>query len=293
MSDIPELQKFDALNGRTFLVCVGAMKCATSWIYHYLATLPGVLVSPLKELHFFNAKFASNALSDMEAIAINRLQYHIGQEGDPVHNLKWRPAYQASVDRVQMIYDDNAYFAHFARLVTPGIRTFCDITPAYSTVGPDGFAWMRDFCATQDIRLRILFVMRDPVDRLWSQLRHITHANPATKLTDRWAEALQSPRIMARTDYRYTLQDIDAVFPADDVLYLFYEDLFGEPALRRLADFADAPYQPGKPEVVRNRTGLTLDLPAEARDTFRTTLAAQYDYCRTRFGDRLPASWMA
>ena len=114
MSDIPELQKFDALNGRTFLVCVGAMKCATSWIYHYLATLPGVLVSPLKELHFFNAKFASNALSDMEAIAINRLQYHIGQEGDPVHNLKWRPAYQASVDRVQMIYDDNAYFAHFA-----------------------------------------------------------------------------------------------------------------------------------------------------------------------------------
>lgn len=292
MPDIPQLQKFDALRGRTFLICVGAMKCATSWIYYYLADRPGIAVSPLKEVHFFDVKFASNALSDAQAMAMARLRYHLQQEGDPATNLALRPAFHAAVDRAQMIYDDNAYFAHFARLSTPETRTLCDITPAYSTLGPAGFAYLRDFCASQDMRLRILYVMRDPVDRLWSQLRHITHASPDSRLTDRWAEALQSPRIMARTDYRYTVQDIDTVFPAEDVKYLFYEDLFTEPALRGLCAFADAPYAPGDTATVHNRTELALDLPEEVRDAFLTALAPQYAYCRERFGDRVPAGWM-
>jgi hypothetical protein len=280
------------LEGKTFLICVGAMKCATSWIYHYLAQLPGVVVSPLKEVHFFDARYSYHALSDMEAMALRRLAHHIAQEGDPIHNLKRRPAYQASVDRVQMIYDDNAYFGHFARLCWPDTTTICDITPAYSTIGPDGFRHMREFCAVQDMAVRIVFVMRDPVDRLWSQLRHITHANPEVNLTERWAEALQAPRVMARADYRHTIQDIDAAFPAADVLYLFYEDLFDEAALRRLCAAADAPFMPGDPDTVYHQTELRLDLPDEARIAFRAALAQQYDFCRERFGDLVPCAWM-
>jgi len=292
-SDIPRLQKYDALDGKTFLICVGAMKSATSWLYHYLGALPGVAVSPLKELHFFSTKFQANALSDMDALAVKRLGFHVEQEGDPVANLLRRPTFRASVDRVQMIYDDDAYFGHFARLCTPETRTVCDITPAYSTIGPVGFAYMRDFCASQDVRLRILFVMRDPVDRLWSQLRHLTQVNSKADMTGKWAEALQAPRIMARADYCGAVWDIDEAFPAEDVLYLFYEDLFGEPALSRLCAFVGAAYRPGDPDEVHNRTELWLKLPDDARDAFRRALASQYDFCRERFGDMVPSTWLA
>ncbi len=292
-SEIHRLQKYDALDGKTFLICVGAMKCATSWLYHYLATLEGVAVSPVKELHFFSAKFASLALSDMDALAMYRLGHHIGQEGDAVRNLMQRPTFRASVDRVQMIYDDDAYFGHFARLCTPETRTLCDITPAYSTIGPEGFSYMRDFCASQDMRVKILYVMRDPVERLWSQLRHITQTNPEAKLTERWAEALEMTKIISRSDYRYTVEDIERVFPDEDVLYLFYEDLFEEPALRQLCAFADAAYRAGDSGTVHHETELKVDLPGEARDAFRQTLAAQYDFAREKFGDRVPSAWMA
>ena len=67
---IADLRRYHELDGKTFLVCVGAMKCATSWIHDYLGTLDGVAVSPLKELHFFNTKFPANALGDMEALAL-------------------------------------------------------------------------------------------------------------------------------------------------------------------------------------------------------------------------------
>ena len=291
-SELPRLQKYDALDGKTFLICVGAMKCATSWLYHYLATLEGVVVSPVKELHFFSAKFAANALSDMDALAMYRLGHHIGQEGDAIQNLMTRPTFRASVDRVQMIFDDDAYFGHFARLCEPETRALCDITPAYSTIGPEGFAYMRDFCASQDMRVKILFVMRDPVDRLWSQLRHITQSNPEAELTKRWDEALQMPKIMARTDYRFTVQDLDEVFPVEDVLYLFYEDLFEEPSLRELCAFTGAAYLPGDADTVHHGTELKVDLPSDAQDAFRQALAAQYDFVRERFSDRVPSAWL-
>jgi len=291
--DIPTLQKFDALKGKTLLICVGAMKCATSWLFNYLEPLPGMAVSPLKEVHFFDSRFSANALSNWDRLNLNRVAAFLAQDGDILTNLHEDPAFQASLDRVRMIYDDNAYFAHFARLAAEDVQTLADITPAYSTIGPDGFRYLHDVCATQDIRLRLLFIMRDPVDRFWSQLRHMTQANPKMDVAGRWADAIQSPKIMAWTDYRHTVMDMDDIFPAEDLLYLFYEDLFTETALRQLCLFAGVSYLPGEPDVRQHETELQRDLPVDARAAFLETFAPQYAFCRERFGDRVPASWLA
>ena len=288
---IPQLQKYSALDGKTFLICVGAMRCATSWLYHYLGSLPEVTVSALKELHFFSAKFPQNALNDMDAFALKRLGFHLGQAGDAVDNLSCRPTFRASVDRVQMIYDDDAYFGHFARICGPGTRTFCDITPAYAVIGQSGFAYLKDFCASQDVALKILFVMRDPVDRLWSQLRHLQQIDPKTDILANWAEAIRSPRVFARADYRGTVCDLDGVFPPEDILYLFYEDLFTDEALHRLCRFADVGFRPGDTGEAKNQTELKIELPEDARAAFGTVLAPQYEFCRQRFGNAVPAKW--
>lgn len=285
------LQKYDALDGRTFLICVGATKCGTSWLHDYLGAMPEAAVSPLKELHFFNVKFPANALGDMDALALKRLAFHIAQDGNAVRNLHRRPTFQASVDRVCMIYDDDAYFGHFARLCTSGTRVFCDITPAYSTLGPAGFAYLREFCASQDIAVKLVFVMRDPVERLWSQLRHLQQINPENDALAKWPKAIETPSVCARADYEGTVSDLDATFAPEDVLYLFYEDLFGEPALRRLCAFAGLDYRPGAPHAVQNETTVRIPLPDDARAAFHRLLAAQYAFCRRRFGTAVPERW--
>lgn len=289
----PALRKYDELDGKAFLICVGAMKCATSWLCNYLGSLPEVTISPLKELHFFNARFPANALSDMQAIAMKRLRFHLEREGDPTANLRSNPSFRASVDQVQMIYDDDAYFGHFARICTSETRTLCDVTPAYAVIGPDGFKYMKAFFSTQEIKLKLVYIMRDPVERLWSQLRHMQEINPAGRIAARWKEAVQSPRICARAEYRRTVLDLDATFPPGDILYLFYERLFTEATLRRLCRFAGAEYRPGETEVRKNRTEVELALPDDARDAFLRLLAPQYSFCRDRFGDMVPASWAA
>jgi hypothetical protein len=285
--------RFPELDGKTLLICVGGMRCGTSWLYHYLAALPGVAVSPIKEVHFFNAKFPVNSLTDMDALALKRLGIHAGRKGDPVKYLLGAPMYQASIDRAQMIYDDMAYFGHFARISTPETATLCDITPAYAAIGQPGFQYIRTFVAGHGLRPKILFIMRDPVERLWSQLRHMQTLNPAAGAAQRWREALRSAPIMARANYRATVEALDASFSEADVLYLFYEDLFTEAALRRLCGFAGAPYRPGRAAERANANALEQDLPADARRAFHDALAPQYAFCQARFRGQTPRSWAA
>ncbi|MDU8925980.1 sulfotransferase [Alisedimentitalea sp. MJ-SS2] len=287
----PRLRRFGDLDGKTFLICVGAAKCATSWLHSYLGALPEAVVSPLKELHFFDARFSTNALFDPDAFALKRLTFHLSQAGAQTSNLLDHATFQASVDRAQMIYDDNAYFAHFARLCTGSTRCLCDLTPGYSAIGPEGFAYMREFFAAQGTRLKILFIMRDPIARFWSQLRHLQQLNPKNEIARNWPKALEASALRARADYRSIVTSLDQVFPANDLLYLFYESLFHENTLHRLCGFADVAYEPAQPYEKKNETTVKLPLPPAARNALETLLAPQYAFCHDRFGSAVPTDW--
>lgn len=291
--EFEHLRRLDELDGKTLLIGIGAAKCGTSWVYHYLQTLPGTVASPLKEIHFFDSKYSGLSFGDMDSLAIKRVGFHIENSEEPVAYLTESELFKASVDRMKMIYDDNAYFDHLARLCSEDTRVLCDITPGYSVLGVNGFSYMRAFCASQNIQLKLLFVMRDPVDRLWSQLRHLQEINPDSKIVNHWAKALQSPRVCARGDYEGTISDLEFVFPQEDLLYLFYEELFTEASLRRLCAFVGVDFRPGDTDTRQNRTGVELELPADASLAFQKTLARQYRFCSERFGEAVPRAWRA
>ncbi|SFI38417.1 hypothetical protein [Albimonas pacifica] len=279
------------LCGRTLLICAGAMKASTSWLHERLRRTPGCAPSPLKEVHFFDARFPRLAILDVDGYALRRLAWHMGQEGDPAANLRARPAFRASVDRVRMIYDDAAYFDHFASLAGPGTRVFADLTPAYAVIGREGFAFMRRSCEARGLALKIVFVMRDPVARLWSHMRFLPQLGQAVDPLTDWPALLEDPAVIARSDYRGTLEDLEAVMAPGTVLPLFHETLAetGLPALRAALGLAP-PAEEGDDGPV-NVTRLQAALPAEAEAAFRRALAPQYAWCRERFGPALPAAW--
>ena len=123
-------------------------------------------------------------------------------------------------------------------------------------------------------------------DPIFKSLAYLIHERLA-----KWPEALQSPRVCARADYRGTVSDLDGVFSAEDILYLFYEDLFAGESLYRLCRFADVGYRPGDTGDAKNQAEVKIDLPDDALDAFGTVLAPQYEFCRQRFGDAIPATW--
>ena len=285
-----QLRRYPELDGRTFLVGVGSAKCGTSWVGTYLNGLPEVVVSPLKELHYFNARSGPSA-EQMDLFAVKRLVFHVQQDGEVVENLRNRAAFQASLDRVRMIYDDNAYFDHFARICAPDTRTLCDITPAYAGIGRSGYETIRAFVASQDVTLKILFIMRDPVERLWSHLRFRQQKDKSLDVLEAWPEMIEDPELLGHADYRQTVEALDAVFPGRDVLYLFFEDLFSEATLQRLCSFVDATYAPPRNCKAVNETQVKIELPESVRSSLRSLLDPQYAFCRRRFAGTVPPAW--
>ena len=288
----PSLRHFPELDGRTFLLGIGGMKCATSWIWGYLNSLSQVAATPLKELHFFNEKVRPPGHTPFTARTVRLVQEYLEQSPDAAAEIAVNPQFQAAVDNLRMLYDDNAYFDHFARLAGPDTRVLTEITPQYAMLGHDGFKFVRRFFETQRMDLKVFFVLRDPVQRLWSHLRSLSQAGPQVDVLRDWHGLIRQRRVIERSDYWKTVEAVDASFPDGSVLYLFYEDLFDGDALRDLCAFTGLTYaQPD--HARRNETADKAELPDDIRARLAQVLAPQYRFCRDRFGDAIPDAWQA
>lgn len=289
--DVSALRHRSELDGRTFLLGLGGMKCASSWVYHYLEQVPGVTVSPIKELHFFNARLRPPGHVPFTPMILGVVRDYLQDPAEAARQIRVNPHFQASVDCLRMLHDDNAYFDLFARVCTPDTRALGEITPQYGVLGEDGFRFVRAFFGTQRMRLRPFVVLRDPVARLWSHLRHLQQAGEAGDIVSQWPELIRQRGVIERSDYWKMIEALDAVFPDGDVLYLFYEDLFSGAALARLCEAGGVAYVPPPDDLRRNETAVQIPLPDPVRAQLRRLLAPQYGFCRDRFGADLPDAW--
>ncbi|MEM9138771.1 MAG: sulfotransferase domain-containing protein, partial [Pseudomonadota bacterium] len=211
---------------------------------------------------------------------------------DAAAEIAVNPHFQGAVDCLSMLYDDNAYFGHFARQCGPDTRLLSEITPQYAMLGRDGFDYVRRFFASQNMDLKILMVLRDPVQRLWSHLHFLKQTEPELDITRDWPDLIRRRAVIERSDYWQTIEALDAIFPDDAVLYLFYEDLFQGDALERLCAFVGLDHAPPDPQR-RNETPDKSALPPDVQDRLTKVLNPQYRFCRDRFGAAIPKKWAA
>ncbi len=259
-----------------YFVVIGAQKAGTSWLHRQLRRHPEVHLPRWKELHYFDVArppYQTNFTgwfldAARKALAQERYEW--------VDNL---------LEVAALPYTDNdgtAYRAYLERGVKPRSRIVGEITPAYAILDESGFQHMHDVLAGP----RVVFLMRDPVERLWSQAR-MRGREPD-------AEALQRPVLApanwARCDYRQTITRLESVFPPELIHYGFYEDLFTADALGGIADFfgVSRRWDWDFDERVRKGTDVPLREPGAA---LLDQLLPVYEFVRGRFGDRVPATW--
>ena len=291
MPDIPSLRHYPELDGKTFLLGVGGMKCATSWVFDYLRGLPGMTASYIKELHFFNTRIMPTGHAPLTGDLVQSVRHYLENAGDVAEEIRLNPELQALIDGLRMLHDDNAYFDYFARLVTSETKVLSEITPQYAVLGQDGFTYVRDFFASQRMKLKVLLILRDPVDRLWSHLRHLQDRGQVEDILNQWMDLVRTRGVIERSDYWRTIEALDVVFPAEDVLILFYEDLFDGTALQQLCEFAGLEFRPPNPSKRQNESSVKTALPDGVRQKLLRALGPQYGFCRKRFGTAIPATW--
>lgn len=275
------------LDGKIFMLGIGAQKAGTSWLHDYFKKRRDVFVPPVKELHHFDARFRSDLCSDFDRRFRERYEQFRARDG------KSRAAKQRLEileARVRMIGDEGAYRAYFEKAVPKTCRIFGEITPAYSLLPEEGFRAI----ASQFPRTRLIFLMRDPVDRLYSHLRMAERLDmligPAI---EQFAAALKNPQYVERSEYHRTLANARRVFAPEDIFIGFYETFFCDAELARLCDFLGIPFKPGDYGTPVNVSPHETRLDAERIAMARKKLAPVYDFCRAEFGGKVPDSWLA
>jgi hypothetical protein len=117
----------------------------------------------------------------------------------------------------------------------PGLKQG-EITPAYAFLGEHLIRRIRDAYPA----LRLLYCIRNPIDRAWAHLRFASARRgiPIDTLTDeRIIEQFESASSCKRGDHLANLQRWRAAFPDEQICVLFFDDIIEDPqrVLERVA----------------------------------------------------------
>ena len=264
--------------GPDFLV-IGAQRAGTTWLHRVLRQHPSLWLPPVKELHYFDRLETTRTILDPKERRRVGLKQLLSL--DP-----WLVSYWLRAR------SDEWYARLFRDAKAKGLVAG-EITPAYATLDETVLRRIRRL----NDNIKLIFVMRDPVERAWSAVNNAAKKGIDASTVEKSIKRARESGAAARSAYGDTIRRLEAVFPASQVHYCFFEDLRDRPEALTSDLFSFlgvAPVPPTQvqlPQAVNVAAG-SKPIPAE----FSRTMARDYlpmvgDLCR-RF-DGPPHRWRA
>ena len=288
-------------NGKFFILGVGAQKAGTTWLASQLEKTSFFSNGGIKEFHIFNKLLvkANSKKNPYKFIKKAKINAHIKRRRQQGYELLISP-------RVAMRLSPSAYFDFFDYLYLrqPDISHVGDITPAYSTLSRNTFSLIRDGLTAKNFQTKVIFLMRDPVERAWSQLRmnnRFKVERKKAKITPEQEFKALKKFYKGRSCVKRTRCDIiagklESVFERNQIFYGFYETLFSQAEINRLTNFLECPaMSPEFGQVVHAspKSNVELEGLSELLEEIRQFYAPSYTWARDRFGDAVPEAWRA
>lgn len=286
--DFPKVRfNMKNLTGKRFVIGIGAQKAGTTWLGRYFSTHPDIFMSPIKELHFFDLRAVPSFRPIQEEAFLQSLRKMASNVKHPRQIAERDPYYRGLVnyvERFEMKTTDD-YLAFFNRRVGDE-RVFCEISPDYSVLRTRDFRQMHSLHPDT----KLIFIMRDPAERYWSNLRFYQKIIKGFDAGEKFEDGFSDMNFVAKSNYKHTLEALDEAVPEEDVLVLFYEDLFTRATIERICGFLDVPVRyPDFDKRVNESADITLSEDRKAMAVRR--FAYVYDYVVKRYGTRVPKRW--
>lgn len=269
---------------------IGAAKSGTSWLWEYLYHHGQTSIRAVKELHYFDVleRGGKTWAQDVLRREVDEAKALAAAGSIRPFRAKRLIDGQEWLKRFDGKTRDDAAYLDFLGLGQGAARVVGDFTPSYGLLREETYAQMANMA--EDVRF--VFLIRDPVARLWSNVRMDAGAGADAATLDRLlTEVMETPghEIALRSNYRRTLNRLLSVVPAERVHIEFYERLFTPEAIARLCAFLGIDPEPADfGKVVWGGTPAVL--PAGRIGQMAAFLQPQYNFIEKMMGD-LPAEW--
>jgi hypothetical protein len=268
---------------RTFVLGVGAQKAGTTWLHQYLNSFEEVHMGAAKEYHIWNAL-------NHDLCFNQRLTFKKIFRTKPNIPVLPYPSRELAI-RLMMQRFDGYYESYFSSLARGRVRITGDITPCYAGLDQQTLETIKARMEGKGFRVKVVFLMRDPVERCWSSVRHhrrvLIRSGGCAKMEsdeDHLRRTYKTEQMQFRTRYQDTIANLEAVFTSEDVWIGLYETMFSEPEVQRLSKFLDVPtnleFTKKKVNVSpKGKSALNGGTAAVIQDFYSDV----YEYCNERF----------
>ncbi len=272
--------------------CVGAAKAGTSWLHAQMAAHPECHFRALKELHYFDAIDGGRLDKERARHAAEHERVIAWAGNEPTDR-------QAALmrDRAEWLdvlargHEDREAYLTYLTNGAGEARVVGDVTPAYALLSRARLESMAGMAPD----VRVLYLLRDPVERLWSHVRMIAaRRDPAGAVTARRAGNIlrrvlrgEEDQIERRGDYARALRKLQATVPGGRLLIGVFEEMVAG-GLDRLAAFLGI--KPFEGILAPVHTGQPLAMTSDQRQAAAEFLRPQYKAVERTLG-RVPDAW--
>ncbi len=286
--------------GATMLFGIGAQMAGTDRLHEFLRRHPDCHVPDRKEVHYFDL-LAGSGLGHLKkrVAALKQSAQALVDDFEPENLDRLRDITRLA--RQLRIYaarpGNHGPYLDYMLAGHRGQKILCDITPSYATLSAEAFSQMDSLGPA-----RFIFLMRDPVDRMWSQIQTSVRAADRTisdetfreQCRERARELCGGGR-MARqpaADYARTIEALESVVARSRIHYVFDQPDIDAPTLDGICAFLGIRPRPAAP-VGKPADRRGIPLPADIEAMMSKALRPQYDFVLDRFGAAVPPRWRA
>ncbi len=286
--------------GPDFL-CIGAPKSGTTWLFTHLGRHQDVWLPPVKELHYFDRLFPLPRAGTFEGERRGVLGLFAQYDRDLIWRAfarTLRPGNGASPAWAWRYLNGAINDDWYLSLFPADARLSGEFTTDYCALDEDAVAHVHKLLPG----VRVVFVMRDPIERSWSHAKMVLPrllGKPLAQLTTaEFEQFLEHPAPQRRGQYASTLARWERHYPQAQVHIEFYDRIISDPVdvWQRAQQFLGLAPISGDEQHLRERVNPSRqasggDMPAPVRRLLAAQHLQQLEQLAERF-DGPPAQWL-
>ena len=274
-----------------YFVCIGAQKSATTWLARMLSHHRDMFVTPVKEIHYFDHVAGITGHLNARKKRSRYRKYFQRALTQPHNFRRYKSQWNWYRSYMSAPHDEEWYKALFKN--RGGACSAGEATPEYALLDIEGYRRIKRLAPDA----RIIYIMRNPVTRSWSQLLHHCrrHKLDAAALSQSQIEKIVSTDNFSRFgDYLSVLEKLALVFSSDQVHLDFFEDIHADrrQGLQRICSFIGAGFDAEDfPDLAtRYNRSQKAQMPAPVSSHLRALYRPMVIELADRL-DKLPGNW--
>lgn len=268
---------------------IGAQKSGTSWLNKQLRNHPALWLPPMKEIHYYDSPSFP-----MICLLASRFQ-------------KIRKMMRNNISKaIKKNKDRTWYFRYYclprndswyASLFTPKKNQLAgEITPAYANLSEKKIAKIYQ----QNPQLKIIYLLRNPIDRSWSQLgmesNRFGQKNISDSSTKEILDFLNHPQNLTHSSYLSNLKRWQQYFPKEQIFIGFFDQLKENPQqlLNDIFHFLEVSPHLIKQEQLSTivRKGDYLEMPKMVKEVLSKFWLAELKLLHEHFDNTYTNNWL-